>query len=168
MLIMVNMVNHDRLKPRRQVMRISTKGRHAVMAMVDLALNGQGKPISLAEIAERQEISLSYMEQLIACLKKQGLVKSTRGPGGGYMLGTSGDHITVSEIVSAVDGTTERQEVDDPVTASARQITDLLWQSVSDEVSGYLEKVTLADVCNCNLAPVPEEGRHDETIFRAA
>ncbi len=138
-------------------MRISTKGHHALTAMVDLARNGQGRPISLAEIAERQDISLSYMEQLIARLKSRGLVKSTRGPGGGYMLGASSDNITVNDIVNAVDDASERLTVHDPVTASARQITDMLWQSIGDEVSEHMGKITLSDVCNCHMCSVGEE-----------
>ncbi len=136
-------------------MRISTKGRHAVMVMVDLARNGQGKPISLAEVAVRQEISLSYMEQLISRLKSHGLVHSLRGPGGGYMLAFPGDQITVLQVVSAVDETVPRIILNDPMTASGRQLTDLLWQAIGDEVSNYLETVTLADVSNCSLCTVP-------------
>ncbi len=89
-------------------MRLSTKGRYAVMAMTDLALNAQGnekggRPISLSEISERQQISLSYLEQLFARLRKAGLVKSARGPGGGYTLARASSALFVSEIVLAVD-----------------------------------------------------------------
>ena len=94
-------------------MRISTKGRHAVMAMTDLARNGTEKPVSLAEVSRRQEISLSYLEQLIARLKSKGLVKSMRGPGGGYQLNHPADKITVFEIVRAVDDHTPRMQVDE-------------------------------------------------------
>src|SRR5438874_12682364 len=84
-------------------MRLSTKGRYAVMAMVDLAQHGMGEPISLAEIAERQEISLSYLEQLFAMLRKGGLVKSVRGPGGGYLLAHERAEIRIADIILAVD-----------------------------------------------------------------
>ena len=130
-------------------MRISTKGRHAVMAMVDLARNSQGKPVSLAEIAVRHDISLSYIEQLIARLKSHALVKSTRGPGGGYMLAEAQERITVKAIINAVDdGAEGRLSVTDPAAASPRQLTDLMWQSIGDEISRYLETITLADVNN--------------------
>ena len=134
-------------------MRISTKGRHAVMAMVDLARNGRDKPVSLAEIAARQDISLSYMEQLIARLKNRGLVRSLRGPGGGYMLAIDDHRITITEVVNAVDDPAPRNIVHDPASADGRQLTDLLWQAVHDEVSQYLASVTLADVRNNNIVP---------------
>ena len=134
-------------------MRISTKGRHAVMAMVDLARNGKGKPVSLAEIAARQDISLSYMEQLIARLKSRGLVKSLRGPGGGYMLAVDDNRITINEVVNDVDDPTPRQTISNTEAANGRQLTDLLWQAVHDEVSQYLASVTLADVRNNNIVP---------------
>ena len=132
-------------------MRISTKGRHAVMAMVDLARNGGDKPVSLAEVARRQEISLSYLEQLIARLKSSGLVKSIRGPGGGYRLSMTDDKINVYQIVHAVDDLAHRVHIDSPLTASGRQLTDLMWQSIGDEVNGYLKTTTLADVVQCSL-----------------
>lgn len=132
-------------------MRISTKGRHALMAMVDLARNSEGRPIALAEIAARQDISLSYMEQLVARLKGRGLVKSARGPGGGYMLGALSNRITVGEVVEAVDDPAPRIAINDPLTASSRQLTDLLWQAMGDGVAKYLRSVTLADVTNCSL-----------------
>ena len=84
-------------------MRLSTKGRYAVMAMADLARNGADRAVSLAEIATRQEISLSYLEQLFARLRKSGLVKSVRGPGGGYRLAREACETAVAEIVLAVD-----------------------------------------------------------------
>lgn len=84
-------------------MRLSTKGRYAVMALVDIAKHAQGTPITLAEIAERQLISLSYLEQLFAKLRSAGLVKSVRGPGGGYLLARGADGTRISDIILAVD-----------------------------------------------------------------
>src|SRR3974390_1727039 len=84
-------------------MRLSTKGRYAVMAMVDLAQQANGNPVSLAEIAERQEISLSYLEQLFALLRKSGLIKSVRGPGGGYLLARGRNETRIADIILAVD-----------------------------------------------------------------
>ena len=86
-------------------MKLSTKGRYSVMAMVDLARYGKGKPMPLAEIADRQEISLSYLEQLFRNLRRGGLVKSVRGPGGGYLLSREAREIRVSDIIVAVDET---------------------------------------------------------------
>ena len=86
-------------------MKLSTKGRYAVMAMVDLARHAQAKPVSLSDIAARQEISLSYLEQLFARLRRAGLVKSVRGPGGGYLLAHAEDQTRISDIIIAVDDT---------------------------------------------------------------
>ncbi len=83
-------------------MKLSTKGRYAVMAMVDLDIHSDNKPISLADIAERQEISLSYLEQLFAKLRRGGLVKSVRGPGGGYLLAHAGEETRISDVILAV------------------------------------------------------------------
>ncbi|MDD3181940.1 MAG: Rrf2 family transcriptional regulator [Alphaproteobacteria bacterium] len=129
-------------------MRISTKGRHAVMAMVDLACNAKEKPVPLAEVAERQMISLSYLEQLIAKLKKAGLVKSTRGPGGGYVLAQPADQMSVQQIVMAVDTGVSRQPAVPHQTEAqtARRLTDRLWQKMDAEVQKFLKSVTLDDV----------------------
>lgn len=128
-------------------MRISTKGRHAVMAMVDLARQGNEKPVPLAEVAQRQKISLSYLEQLVAKLKKNGLVKSMRGPGGGYLLGKPLSEITVQQIVAAVDVSSQREHpVFEGENLTARQMTDQLWLKMGEEVERFLKSVTLADV----------------------
>lgn len=135
-------------------MRISTKGRHAVMAMVDLARNCRDHPttpVSLADIAQRQDISLSYLEQLIALLKGAGLVRSVRGPGGGYLLTLPAAKTTVADIIAAVDDHQPRIHIDDPLGASVRQLTDLLWQSIEDEIGHYLKRISLADVSSCTL-----------------
>jgi Rrf2 family transcriptional regulator, iron-sulfur cluster assembly transcription factor len=128
-------------------MRISTKGRHAVMAMVDIACNAGDKPVPLAEVAQRQMISLSYLEQLVAKLKKNGLVKSMRGPGGGYILGLDQKVMTIYQIVVAVDTVTQREKaLSENANQVARKLTDHLWSKVSEEVYKYLKSVTLADV----------------------
>jgi Rrf2 family iron-sulfur cluster assembly transcriptional regulator len=133
-------------------MRLSTKGRYAVMAMVDLAQHGGGNPISLAEIAERQEISLSYLEQLFAMLRKSGLVKSVRGPGGGYLLANKRSETRVSDIIQAVD---------EPIRATrcapgapvgcrgnrTRCLTHDLWEELGNQIHLFLSSVSLADVC---------------------
>lgn len=88
-------------------MRLTTKGRYAVTAMLDLALNAQQGPTSLSEISQRQEISLSYLEQLFARLRHYGLVNSVRGPGGGYLLAHAPDTISVSQVIDAVNETVD-------------------------------------------------------------
>lgn len=135
-------------------MRLSTKGRYAVMAMVDLAVHGQkapAEPVSLADIAERQEISLSYLEQLFAKLRRGGLVKSVRGPGGGYLLAKPADETRVADVVLAVDepiratrcnpGTPEGCRVN-----KARCVTHDLWEELGNQIHLFLSSVTLTDV----------------------
>jgi len=84
-------------------MQLSTKGRYAVMAMTDLASQGEGHPVTLAEIAERQQLSVAYLEQLFASLRRRGLVQSVRGPGGGYLLTKTAAETSIADVVTAVD-----------------------------------------------------------------
>jgi Rrf2 family iron-sulfur cluster assembly transcriptional regulator len=137
-------------------MRLSTKGRYAVMAMVDLAKHSAGDPVSLAEIAERQEISLSYLEQLFAKLRKGGLVRSVRGPGGGYLLAFAASETRISDVILAVD---------EPIRATrctpgaptgcrgnkSRCLTHDLWEELGNQIHLYLSSVSLADVCERRL-----------------
>jgi len=138
-------------------MRLSTKGRYAVMAMADLAKNGLGvdgsaRAVSLAEIATRQEISLSYLEQLFARLRKGGLVRSVRGPGGGYRLAKAAHETVVAEIVLAVDEPiraircAQHTEPKGCMMAGERCITHNLWEDLGDEIHRYLAGVSLEDV----------------------
>ena len=132
-------------------MKLSTKGRYSVMAIVDLAGHSRGRPISLAEVAERQEISLSYLEQLFAKLRRAGLVKSVRGPGGGYLLGRDPGEMRISDIILAVD---------EPIRATrcmpgqpfgcrgnrTRCQTHDLWEELGNQIYLYLSSVTVSDV----------------------
>lgn len=132
-------------------MRLSTKGRYAVMAMVDLASTSKGNPVALADIAERQEISLSYLEQLFAKLRKGGLVKSVRGPGGGYLLAHPADATRISDIILAVDEpirTTRCANVTPQGcrTNRSRCLTHDLWEELGNQIHIYLSSVTVADV----------------------
>ena len=133
-------------------MRLSTKGRYAVMAMVDLAKHGSGEPISLAEIAERQEISLSYLEQLFAKLRAGNLVKSVRGPGGGYLLAHDRDDTRIADIILAVDEPIRAVRCKPGTTLGCRGdgsrcLTHDLWEELSNQIHLYLSSVSLADVC---------------------
>jgi len=121
------------------------------MAMVDLAATSQGSPVALADIAERQEISLSYLEQLFAKLRKGGLVKSVRGPGGGYLLAHPADATRVSDIILAVDEPirTTRCANGTPQgcrTNRSRCLTHDLWEELGNQIHMYLSSVTVADV----------------------
>jgi Rrf2 family iron-sulfur cluster assembly transcriptional regulator len=132
-------------------MRLSTKGRYAVMAMVDLAQHNEGNPIALAEIAERQEISLSYLEQLFAKLRIAGLVRSVRGPGGGYLLGHAAQETRIADIILAVDEPIRatRCSPGAPVGCrggKTRCLTHDLWEELGNQIHLYLSSVSLADV----------------------
>jgi Rrf2 family transcriptional regulator, iron-sulfur cluster assembly transcription factor len=126
-------------------MRLTTRGRYAVTAMLDLALHGDKGPISLADISQRQEISLSYLEQLFAKLRQQELVRSVRGPGGGYRLARISDEINVAEIINAVN------ESIDATSCSGKGnchngdvcLTHHLWNDLSHQIHQFLSGITL-------------------------
>jgi Rrf2 family iron-sulfur cluster assembly transcriptional regulator len=132
-------------------MKLSTKGRYAVMALVDLAANDAGRPIALAEIADRQEISLSYLEQLFAKLRRGGLVTSVRGPGGGYQLAHAAEMTRISDIILAVDEPIRatRCQPGQPFGCRGNQsrcITHDLWEELGNQIYLFLSSVTVADV----------------------
>lgn len=134
-------------------MKLTTKGRYAVMAMTDLARYSDGSPLTLAEIAERQDISLSYLEQLFAKLRRGDLVRSVRGPGGGYLLARSAEAIRVSDIVLAVDEPIRatRCQPGSPMSCQGergRCMTHDLWEELSNHIILFLKSVSLADVVN--------------------
>ena len=129
-------------------MRLSTKGRYAVTAMLDLALNGTQGPVTLADISENQGISLSYLEQLFAALRSKGLVRGVRGPGGGYYLGRESDEISIADIICAVDEWVEftrckgKQNCHD----GQRCLTHSLWDDLSQQIFMFLTDISLADL----------------------
>lgn len=126
-------------------MRLTTKGRFAVTAMVDLAMQGESEPVTLAEISKRQKISLSYLEQLFGKLRRRELVASVRGPGGGYRLARDSAQVSVAEVILAVD------EPLDATQCAGKQnchddgkcITHDLWMSLNTHILDYLGNVTL-------------------------
>ena len=137
-------------------MKLSTKGRYAVMAMVDLAVNSNGSPVALADIADRQEISLSYLEQLFGRLRKGGLVKSVRGPGGDYLLARPTQQTRVSDIILAVDEPiqTTRCAPGSPAGChnhKGRCLTHDLWEELGNQIYLYLSSVSLNDVVERKL-----------------
>jgi Rrf2 family iron-sulfur cluster assembly transcriptional regulator len=132
--------------------KLGTRGRYAVMAMVDLARQGGVNPVSLAEIAERQEISLSYLEQLFAKLRRGGLVSSVRGPGGGYRLVHDRDQIRICDIIVAVDEPIQAVRCTPGAATGCRGdrsrcLTHDLWDELSNQIHLYLSSVSLGDVC---------------------
>jgi Rrf2 family iron-sulfur cluster assembly transcriptional regulator len=129
-------------------MRLTTKGRYAVTAMLDLAIHADRGPISLADISQRQEISLSYLEQLFAKLRKNALVSSVRGPGGGYKLQRDSEAIFIAEIIDAVNesvDTTKCQGAGD-CQGGETCLTHYLWEDLSEQIHGFLQNISLADL----------------------
>ncbi len=126
-------------------MRLTTKGRYAVTAMLDLALHYDQGPISLADISERQGISLSYLEQLFTKLRHQGLVKSTRGPGGGYSLSRDLYDIAVADIITAVDESVSATRCNGLANCQGdeRCLTHELWASLSSQIYDFLADISL-------------------------
>jgi len=129
-------------------MRLTTKGRYAVTAMLDLALNAKDRPITLADISQRQGISLSYLEQLFSRLRKQDLVSSARGPGGGYRLSRNASEISVAQVIAAVDekvSVTRCGGKGDCQNGEAC-LTHKLWCSLSDQIQDFLTGISLGDL----------------------
>ncbi|MDR3512867.1 MAG: Rrf2 family transcriptional regulator [Caulobacteraceae bacterium] len=140
-------------------MQLSTKGRYAVMAMADLAGQSVRPAVSLAEIAERQQLSLAYLEQLFARLRRRGLVVSVRGPGGGYRLAKPAEQTSVAEVVTAVDEPLRATRCGGKGPArgcmkgGARCLTHDLWEETGRQIFEYLSSVSLADVLAGRLRP---------------
>lgn len=145
-------------------MKLSTKGRYAMIALADIAQlsqeAGDAAPlVTLAEISERQGISLSYLEQLFVKLRRAGIVASARGPGGGYRLGRSAESIRISEILAAVDETMNALAQGAGAAGADKTkvvaLTDRLWEQLSAHVYVFLHQTRLSDVVGDQLAPCP-------------
>lgn len=130
------------------VMRLTTKGRYAVTAMLDLALHSDHGPVSLADISVRQGISLSYLEQLFARLRQFKLVKSVRGPGGGYQLMGSTAEISVAQVVDAVSESLDATRCEGKGNCHEGEVclTHHLWENLSEQIHNFLSDITLADL----------------------
>jgi Rrf2 family iron-sulfur cluster assembly transcriptional regulator len=151
-------------------MRLTTKGRFAVTAMIDLAIHGGEGPVTLAEISERQRISLSYLEQLFGKLRRRALVSSVRGPGGGYTLARKSSELSVAEIIRAVD------EPIDATQCGGREncrddrkcLTHDLWASLNEKIFDYLNSVNLAQlVAKAQAEEVQVMELKDQRVQRA-
>ncbi len=150
-------------------MRLTTKGRYAVTAMLDLALHADQGPVSLADISDRQGISLSYLEQLFAKLRRGDLVLSVRGPGGGYRLGRASSNIFVAQVIDAVN-----ESVDATRCRGARGcqqgvtcLTHHLWQDLSDQIHSFLGGISLADLVarrEVQSVALRQDGQQDNKI----
>ena len=141
-------------------MRLTTKGRYAVTAMLDLALHHDTGPVALGDIAHRQGISLSYLEQLFAQLRRRGLVCSTRGPGGGYRLGRTAQQIAVADVIWAVDESVDATRCGglENCQGEERCLTHDLWQDLSRQIHDFL--------CGIDLAQLVERRRVREVAAR--
>jgi Rrf2 family iron-sulfur cluster assembly transcriptional regulator len=129
-------------------MRLTTKGRFAVTAMIDVALHGDGGPVTLAAVSERQRISLSYLEQLFGKLRRHGIVDSVRGPGGGYNLARAAAELSVAEIITAVDEPIDATQCGGRENChdDRRCMTHELWASLNHHIFSVLDAVTLAEL----------------------
>lgn len=133
-------------------MKISTKGRYGLRAVIDIALHGESEPVSLSDIAIRQDISMGYLEQLISRLRKAGVVTSVRGAKGGYSLAASKDKISVGEILRALEGDlspvncSEISENGTPCKESGQCISKLVWKRISDSINDAVDNLMLSDL----------------------
>jgi Rrf2 family iron-sulfur cluster assembly transcriptional regulator len=128
--------------------RLTTKGRYAVTAMLDLAFHSQDKPVTLTEIAARQTISLSYLEQLFARLRKAGIVQGVRGPGGGYQLSQTPEKVSVASIIEAVNEPIDSTKCGGEANCQHESmcLTHDLWTGLSEHIHSYLTNITLEDL----------------------
>lgn len=149
-------------------MKLTTKGRYAVTALLDLALHDGGGPICLSEIAERQDLSLPYLEQLFTRLRRRGLVASTRGPGGGYNLGRAAAQIPVAEIISAVDESFDATRCGGERDCHGGNacLTHDLWEGLTREVHKYLQSVTLAQLMQSDAVRNVSDRQKQERVLK--
>ena len=145
-------------------MKLSTKGRYAVTAMLDLAIHDHQGPVTLADISQCQNISLSYLEQLFAKLRKEGLVEGVRGPGGGYRLGKPASQISIAEIINAVDENVDATRClgNKDCHGGEKCLTHQLWEDLSHRLYDFLDNLTLANFVN--RPEVREVSRRQDTI----
>ncbi len=141
-------------------MKLSTKGRYAMVALTDIAMQPEGVLVTLGDISKRQDVSLPYLEQLFVKLRRAGLVESVRGPGGGYRLARPASEIRVVDILGAVDETVDAMHKGAGASGAtsgsrAQSLNNRLWQSLSAHVYVFLHQTRLSDVVGNSLAPCP-------------
>ncbi len=143
-------------------MKLSTKGRYAVTALADIALNGAARPMTLADISRRQDISLAYLEQLFVRLRRAGIVESVRGPGGGYLLAQEPKEVRIADIMAAVDERLNAMSCaggweEGQGCGHSREtcLTHNLWEQLSAHVHVFLSQTTIADVIGNRMVPCP-------------
>ena len=148
-------------------MRLTTKGRYAVTAVLDIALYESEGPVSVADIAKRQGLPSSYLEQLFSHLKKKGLVSGRKGPGGGYRLNESSHHITIADVIDAVDETVDATKCGGTknCTGQGRCITHDLWANLSKEIRNFLEGISISQLTSEQR--VGNNANHEEIFKRS-
>lgn len=140
-------------------MKLTSKGRYAVTAMLDVALHARKDPVSLSDISARQAISLSYLEQLFSRLRKERLVSSVRGPGGGYRLGREAGAISIGQVIRAVDETVDATKCQGAADCQGgeRCLTHSLWHDLSERITVFLDSITLGELmANADVRDVAE------------
>ena len=149
-------------------MKLTTRGRYAVTAMLDLAIHGHDRPVSLSDISSRQEISLSYLEQLFAKLRRCDLVTSVRGPGGGYLLSRERAGIFVAQIIDAVDESVDVTNCQGKGNCHQGEVclTHHLWQDLSDQIHGFLSRISLADLVDQRGQRHPENRAMTDDVIQ--
>jgi Rrf2 family iron-sulfur cluster assembly transcriptional regulator len=149
-------------------MKISTKARYAITAMMELALNENKKPITLADISEYQKISLSYLEQLFAKLRAKGLVKGVRGPGGGYHLAKPASQVNIASIVAAINDEKSKHDENLVVeSGSEQEVLESMWDNLSNKMASFLEGITLQElVDDYNHQMSAEMEKADSSVTR--
>ena len=129
-------------------MKLTTKGRYAIIAMVDLAINGTHETVPLRDISQRQDISLSYLEQLFSKLRLSGLIKSIRGPGGGYMLNKNSSDLNLLDIITAVDEKIDQTQCGGAMNCINEKpcLTHFIWTDLNSRINEYMREITLNDI----------------------
>ncbi|WP_444994078.1 Fe-S cluster assembly transcriptional regulator IscR [Aliikangiella sp. IMCC44359] len=149
-------------------MRLTTKGRYAVTAMLDLAINSINHPVNLNDISERQAISLSYLEQLFSKLRRENLVRSIRGPGGGYQLNGSIDDISVANIINAVNESMDVSRCEGRANChdGKQCLTHNLWVDLSDRINSFLDEITIGELIRQNEQQAMERKNQEHNTHK--
>ena len=145
-------------------MKLSSKGQYAVQAMLKLAIFSRS-PVTLHEMSSSQTISISYLEQLFSMLRSSGLVEGVRGPGGGYRLKKAPHLISIAEIIIAIEDAPEKTKDETVVNTNSNPITQLLWNELSEQLTAFLDSISLADVIKDQVV-VKNQYQLDETTRR--
>lgn len=146
-------------------MRLTTKGRYAVTAMLDLAINSADRPVNLNDISERQAISLSYLEQLFSKLRRENLVRSIRGPGGGYQLNAPQDEISVADIINAVNESMDVSRCEGRANChdGKQCLTHNLWVDLSTRINSFLDNISIGELLRQNEEQAKHQNPHNSS-----